>query len=127
MKKDDVVIFSYTRAEAIADGVLIDVSEQAKQAGFLLPGRGHGRGLGRVRRGARRRGRLNETGRLCVLLNMLRVRLPGRGATGSGSISRCMSGTTTATGALSLVHLYALCGPGDDAEPVVTVMLPSED
>ena len=37
MKKDDVVIFSYTRAEAIADGVLIDVSEQAKQAGFCYP------------------------------------------------------------------------------------------
>jgi hypothetical protein len=26
-----------------------------------------------------------------------------------------------------LVSLYALCGPGDDAEPVVTVMLPHED
>jgi len=26
-----------------------------------------------------------------------------------------------------LVSLYALCGPGDEAEPVVTVMLPHED
>jgi hypothetical protein len=28
------MIHSYTRAEAIADGVLIDVSETAKEAGF---------------------------------------------------------------------------------------------
>ena len=54
MKKDDVVIFSYTRAQAIADGVLIDATELAKQAGFRYPGRGHGWGMGRVRRGARR-------------------------------------------------------------------------
>ena len=37
MKQDDVLIFSYTRAQAIADGVLVDVSELAKQAGFRFP------------------------------------------------------------------------------------------
>jgi hypothetical protein len=26
-----------------------------------------------------------------------------------------------------LVRLKAVCGPGDDAEPVVTVMMPDED
>jgi hypothetical protein len=26
-----------------------------------------------------------------------------------------------------LVQLKALCGPGDDGEPVITVMLPDED
>jgi hypothetical protein len=26
-----------------------------------------------------------------------------------------------------LVTLKALCGPGDDAEPVITIMLPEED
>lgn len=31
------VIYAYTRAQAIADGVLVDVSETAKQAGFKLP------------------------------------------------------------------------------------------
>ena len=54
MKKDDVVIFSYTRAQAIADGVLIDATELAKGGGFPVPGRGDRRGMGRVRRGARR-------------------------------------------------------------------------
>ena len=31
------VIFSYTRAEAIADGVLVDVSETARETGFTVP------------------------------------------------------------------------------------------
>jgi hypothetical protein len=31
------------------------------------------------------------------------------------------------TGTAPLVHLRALCGPGDEGEPVVTVMLPEED
>src|SRR6185437_8267129 len=31
------VIYSYTRAQAIADGVLVDVSETAKEAGFKYP------------------------------------------------------------------------------------------
>lgn len=31
------MIYSYTRAEALADGVLIDVSETAREAGFKIP------------------------------------------------------------------------------------------
>lgn len=37
---DDIfgqAIYSYTRADAIRDGVLIDVSEQAKDSGFTIP------------------------------------------------------------------------------------------
>src|SRR4051794_4558851 len=31
------VIFAYTRADALADGVLIDVTDTAKEAGFRIP------------------------------------------------------------------------------------------
>src|SRR3954451_8782369 len=31
------IISSYTRAQAIADGVLVDVTEAAKEAGFRIP------------------------------------------------------------------------------------------
>jgi hypothetical protein len=31
------VIYAYTRAQALADGVLVDVTEAAKEAGFKLP------------------------------------------------------------------------------------------
>src|SRR5512135_2827579 len=37
MKEHGTLIFSYTRAQAIADGVLKDVSELAKEAGFRFP------------------------------------------------------------------------------------------
>ena len=31
------VIFAYTRAQAIEDGILVDVSQTARQAGFKIP------------------------------------------------------------------------------------------
>ena len=31
------VIFAYTRAQAIKDGILVDVSETAREAGFKIP------------------------------------------------------------------------------------------
>ncbi len=31
------VIFAYTRAQAIGDGILVDVSETAREAGFKIP------------------------------------------------------------------------------------------
>ena len=37
MNKSGAVIFSYTCAQAIADGVLVDVSKLAKEAGFRFP------------------------------------------------------------------------------------------
>ena len=37
MFTDSDLIYSYTRAQAIADGVLVDVTEQAKEAGFKVP------------------------------------------------------------------------------------------
>ena len=33
----DPVISTYTRAQAIADGILVDVSETAREAGFKIP------------------------------------------------------------------------------------------
>ena len=33
----DGIIARYTRAQAIEDGVLIDVSKMAKEAGFVIP------------------------------------------------------------------------------------------
>lgn len=36
-KEDFTIISLYTRADAIADGVLVDVSDMAKEAGFRWP------------------------------------------------------------------------------------------
>ena len=37
MNEDNQIISRYTRAQAIEDGVLADVSQQAKETGLLLP------------------------------------------------------------------------------------------
>jgi hypothetical protein len=37
MNENDQIISRYTRAQAIEDGVLVDVSQQAKETGLLLP------------------------------------------------------------------------------------------
>jgi hypothetical protein len=34
---DPKLISSYTRSEAFADGVLVDVTETAREAGFVIP------------------------------------------------------------------------------------------
>lgn len=34
---DDDLIYAYTRAQALADGVLVDVTETAREAGFRWP------------------------------------------------------------------------------------------
>ena len=95
MKKDDVVIFSYTRAEAIADGVLIDASELAKQAGFWYPvavTAGVWAECVAVPEGVAGRTRPAGSGMCSTCFGLPSL---GRRATGSGWISRCMSGTTT--------------------------------
>ena len=37
VRDDDDLIYSYTRAQALADGVLVDVSQMASEAGFRYP------------------------------------------------------------------------------------------
>ena len=36
MDEQDLIISRYTREDAIADGVLVDVTQQAKETGILL-------------------------------------------------------------------------------------------
>ena len=106
MNKSGVLIFSYTR-QAIADGVLVDVSKLAKEAGFRFPvavTAGVWAECVTVPEGVAGQ---DETGRLWDVLNVLRFAIankvacpatpsPGRTSTANGSISRCMSERTTA-------------------------------
>lgn len=126
MDRKEVMIFAYTRREAIADGVLVDVTEAARGAGFAFPvavTSGVWAECIRVPRGVSGQ---DEAGRLWDVLMMLRIasRTCGKG-------NRVDFGVRVKNddgpGMPPLVRLYALCGPGDDAEPVITVMLPHED
>lgn len=118
------VISMYTRKEAIADGSLVDVSTLAKEAGIKYPVAITQTAYGEVVRPdeqAKNRGE-SETGRLWDVLNMFRLK--ARSCTGSRFDFKVIA---TEDGREVVHLLYAVCGPGDNAEPVITIMLPNED
>ena len=66
----------------------------------------------------------DEGGRLWDVISMLCMRL-AQGGRGSSVLFRLE--TETENNERELVTLRAVCGPGDAAEPVITIMLPWED
>jgi hypothetical protein len=124
---DPKLISSYTRLEALADGVLVDVTETAREAGFVLPvalTRAAWDLCVALSPAAERAGN-DERGRLWDVLWMLRSAIGRSRGSGGSEISFaviCVSDTIRP----SRVTLRSVVGPGDDGHPVVTVMLPDE-
>jgi hypothetical protein len=128
------VIHAYTRAQGIADGVLHDVTDMAREVGFKIPVA--------LTAGAwndcvawtdaddKRKGGFtgqSNNGRLWDVLNMTRfaaARQPDRDRVNVVLVRIPRSGRGTMA---RRVHLVAVVGPGDNAEPVITIMLPDED
>ncbi len=138
-------IFRYTRAQAIADGVLVDLTKATddkgyrlcEQTGFKLPvaitrtawaktieagGTWKPDGDGEI---LELKGGQSLTGRLWDLLWMLRVACDQ--ASGSDRVHFQVLVDLNGDGRQELVRLWALCGLGDNAEPVITIMLEGED
>lgn len=123
-EQEMMVIHATSRKEAIDDGVLVDVSEMAREAGFRHP-----TALTRavyerymvVPPGA---GCQDELGRLWDILWMARF---GQGDSVGNSVSHFQLYVRNDNSRPRLVTLKAVCGPGDDEKPVVTIMLPDED
>lgn len=123
---DDDVVFSYSRRQAIADGVLHDVGALAQEAGFRYPValtatawadsvawqvRGDGSGQ-------------SEAGRLWDVLTMARLAVKqATGQTLEFSVLVVPEGGRRPRP----LRLKMTVGPGDDWEPVITIMLPRED
>lgn len=128
LQKDDhpifgPVIFSYTRAEAIADGVLIDVSEMAREAGIRLPTAVTSTVWAdyvQVPEGVTCQ---DEKGRLWDILNMLRY--AAKEYEGDELLFAVL--VKNDNQGPKLVSLKAIIGPGDTWDPVITIMLPHED
>ncbi len=126
------VVASYSRAQAIEDGVLIDVTAMAREAGFKWPvALTHTAWCDCVawtERDNRFQVHQDESGRLWDVLFMAFYAI--RTATAPGdrllfSLYRVpKDGHSTEAGEVSL---KLMVGPGDAGEPVVTIMLPSED
>lgn len=120
------VVAAYTRAQAIADGVLVDVSKLAKEAGFKVPVA------------------------VTVAVNVNYVEVP-TGVTGQDEVGRlwdilwmahCAIAFSKKKGSTLSYRLFVKnhdkkpaervtlkleIHPGDEGEPVVTIMLPHED
>jgi hypothetical protein len=121
-------IYSYTRKQAIEDGVLIDVSEMAREAGikyhvaitsavyyeYIVPDE-----------------RLTDygqsvEGRLWDVLWMFRINAQ-RNPSDIMIFSVLFVMPAGNKSRLVTVKLKAVCGPGDMGEPVITIMKPEED
>lgn len=120
------IIFAYSRAQAIADGVLVDVAETAREAGInfhtaltsavwqkyvSVPDGVEGQ---------------DEQGQLWDILWMLRCAIQKEKQKEISRIDFQLL-VRNDNRQPEQVTLKALCGPGDQAEPVITVMLPHED
>ena len=132
MNDETYLIVAYTREQAIADGVLIDVTETAKQAGFVYPVALTNGVWAEYVVVPKEVSWQDETGRLWDILNMLHFAIKTSKEPGSELLFkvfvcnsepdpyRARSGTVA-------VKLKSLCGPGDNGEAVITIMLPEED
>jgi hypothetical protein len=126
-EKDEVfgeVIYSYTRAQAIKDGELVDVSSVAKEAGIKFPAtltRAVWEKYVEVPKGVIFQ---DEQGRLWDIVWMLKMAIH---RSGGGDTINFQVYVRNSAGRPRLETLKAICGPGDNAEPVITIMLPNED
>ncbi len=127
------VIYSYTREMAINDGVLIDISESATEAGFNIPTAVTRAVWDRYIEWSiddnQKQSYQDQSGRLWDIVWMARC-----GIISGNKGSQCESlfelyciprdGESKSAERTTLkIHI----GPGDDGNPVVTIMLPNED
>src|SRR5947209_9562356 len=125
MFQPDDIIHRYTRAQALADGVLVDVTATAREAGIRWPvalTRAAWERCVAVPPGVACQ---DEAGRLWDVLWLLALaaRRGGGAEVRFGVHVRNDNRERTPP----VVRLKAVCGPGDQGEPVLTVMLPDED
>lgn len=127
------VIHSYTRAQAVDDGMLVDVSEVAREAGFRFPvamtAAAWGDCVEWSDEDSKRQTYQDEAGRLWDVLWMgmcaARSAASRNISQASFSLYRVPRGGRGMQPRLTQLKLVV--GPGDDGEPVITVMLPNED
>lgn len=121
------VIDAYTRAQAIEDGTLVDVSGMAREAGFKIPVALTRTVWGKYVEVPKGVTFQDESGRLWDILWMLHVAIAGSPRTGDHLLFRLHVRNDNRDRIPPLITLKALCGPGDHGEPVMTILTPEED
>ena len=120
------VIHAYTRAQAIEDGVLVDLSDLAREAGFRFPV-AVTQGVWAVLNPTKELESAGQdlNGRAWDMLTVLRHAI--RRALRTDEVRFAPLFMREPGQKVEPVEMRAKCGPGDDAEPVITVMMPDED
>ena len=123
---DFEVISVYSRAQALADGVLVDVSDLAKEAGFRWPVAVtdhlyHGYIVPALNLASAGQ---SISGRLWDVFSVLRAAI----STGKdlSSLNITVYFLMAPNAAPEPVDILAVAGPGDAGEPVITIMLPED-
>jgi hypothetical protein len=124
---DAEVISFYTRAQALEDGVLVDVSKMAKEAGIKFPVALTATVWGQYVEVPAGVAGQDEAGRLWDILWTFRCSAAKfDGSTLLFKLS-VRNHDRERLDRRDQVTLKAECGPGDNGEPVLTIMLPDED
>lgn len=127
------VVSTYTRAQALADGVLVDAGPMAREAGFRVPvALTNGAWVECVAWGehddqAKPGSGQSQQGRLWDVLSMAMHAARGAGEASQVPFSVLRVDRQGSSLAPSLVELMLWIHPGDEGEPVCTVLLEGED
>jgi hypothetical protein len=119
------IIYSYSRAQAIEDGVLIDVTTAAREAGLKFHTAVTAAVWNEFVTVPAKATWQDESGRLWDVVWMLAYAI--RQQSEPSPVLEFELHVQNDNRGPKPVKLKAVCGPGDDAEPVITVMLPEED
>jgi len=121
------VVYSYTRAQALADGVQVDVTKTAQEAGIKFPVFITRTVFDAYVAVPPQVSGQDETGRLWDIVWMLRFAII-RSRPGVDRIPVALY-VRNDNRAAKLIKLIATCGPLDidKPEPAITVMMPDED
>lgn len=131
MFTDADFVYTYTRAQALADGVLADASVLAREAGFKLPvaltAAAWGKCVAWSEAETEKTGvPQDESGRLWDVVWMASCAARRHRHAPADRVAfevlRVPRGRRRATRCALVLHI----GPGDDGEPVITIMLPNE-
>ena len=131
--EDWPVIHTYTRAEALADGVLVDVTPTAKEAGFKVPTAVTAAVFNECIEWTEEDAKQSRTyqdqaGRLWDVLYLATAKARSlRDRRQNQLLYELHVVPRPGHDHPRLRTLKLVIGPGDDAEPVATIMLPNED
>lgn len=124
------VIYSYTREDALNDGVLVDVTKTANEAGFNCPVAITKALFERIALIPTKHSYQSYSGRLWDVLFMAMMRIKASKERGSVLIYKVILFTDHREDQEeeeNPTKLKLVAGPGDVGELVITIMLPEED